>query len=190
MNDLDHKELLRLLELDYEKTTKSIEGVIGTTFTIRGWGITLVSALIGFTFQTRRWEISVLAAAITFLIAAMDGYHSWIYAKLLQQAHNVERVLKLYYAALARGEDDPQATRDYNVAILAHRFGRFAEVQRFGFHAFREIRPRVIFFGLYGTLFAAAGLAFTLVRVAEPTAIRFECKSVENAKNVFVCVPK
>ena len=190
MSDHEQAELLRLLELDYEKTTKSIEGVISTTFTIRGWGIALISALIGFTFQTRRWEVSALAATVTLLIAIMDGYHSWLYARLLQQAHNVERVLTLYYAALARGEDDPDAIREFEVAIIAHRFGRFAEVQKFGFRSFRQIRPRIIFFGLYGTLFAAAAVSFALVRVTEPTSVQYECEAIKGAPKVFLCHSK
>lgn len=190
MTDAERKELLRILELDYEKTTKSIEGVISTTFTIRGWGVTLVSALIGFTFQTGRWEISALAAVIALLVAVMDGYHSWLYAKLLQQAHNVERVLRLYYGALARGEDDPQATREFEVAILAHRFGRFSEMQPFRFRSLLEIRPRVVFFGLYGTLLAASALGYALVQLREPKAVRYECTPVAGATTVFVCQPK
>jgi hypothetical protein len=190
MKDADRTELIRLLELDYEKTTKLIEGVVGTNFTIRGWGIALISALLGFTFQTQRWEIAVLAMVVTFLIAVMDGYHSWLYAKLLQQAQNVERVLGLHYSALSRGEDDPAARREFEIAILAHRFGRFAEIQKFGFKSFGTIRPRVVFLSLYGTLFAAAILSFFLVRELKKPTATFECKAVQGAANVYVCRPK
>lgn len=190
MKDNERAELVRLLELDYEKTAKLIEGVVGTTFTIRGWGIALISALIGFTFQTQRWEIAVLAAVVTFLIAVMDGYHSWLYARLLQHAHNAERVLSLYYSALSRGEDDPAARREFEVAILAHRFGRFVEIQKFGFKSFREIRPRVVFFSLYGTLFASAALSFFIVRELKKPASTFECKAVQGTSNVYICQSK
>ena len=58
MTDAERKELIRLLELDYENTSKIVEGVLGTTSTIRGWGISLVSALIGFAFQTSHRELA------------------------------------------------------------------------------------------------------------------------------------
>jgi len=190
MKGANGTELVRLVELDYEKTTKLIEGVVATSFTIRGWGIALISALIGFTFQTQHREIAVLAAVVTCLIAVMDGYHSWLYAKLLQQAQNAERVLSLHYTALSRGEDDPAARREFEVAILAHRFGRFAEIQRFSLKSFREIRPRVMFLGLYATLFACAALSFFIVGQLRKPATTFECNSVKGVTNVYVCQPK
>ena len=192
MKDTKLKELIRILELDYEKTTKLIEGIVSTSFTIRGWGIALVSALIGFTFQTQFWQIAALSVVVTLLIAFMDGYHSWLYAKALQHTQNLERVLGLYYAALARGEDDPVARRDFEVAILAHQFGRFAEIQRkFGLKALREARPRMILVILYGTLLSCALVSGTLVLYPKrnPPA-KFECTAVPGAANVYVCQPK
>ena len=118
MTDTEQKELVRLLELDYEKTTKLIEGIIGSSFTVRGWGIALISALIGLTFQAARWEIAGLAIVATFLIALVDGYHSWLYSKILRHAQKIEAIVTLYYASLARGEDDPRARREFEVAIL------------------------------------------------------------------------
>jgi len=86
MKETGQPELVRVLELDYEKTTKLIEGIVSSSFTIRGWGIALISALIGLTFQAQRWEIAGLAIVVTFLIAFVDGYHSWLYAKVLRHA--------------------------------------------------------------------------------------------------------
>lgn len=36
MDDNTRKEIVRELELDYEKTTKAIEGIVTSSFTIRG----------------------------------------------------------------------------------------------------------------------------------------------------------
>ena len=58
MNESTQKELVRLLELDYEQTTKDIASIISSSFTIRGWGIALSSALIGLTFQAQQWGIA------------------------------------------------------------------------------------------------------------------------------------
>lgn len=190
MTDAERSELVRVLELDYEKTTKVIESVVGSSFTIRGWGIALISALIGLTFQTKLWELAGLGMVVTLLIAFVDCYHSWLYAKILRHATDVEHVLGLYYAALARGEDDPDASRDFEVAALAHRFGRFAEIQRFRLRALRDVRPRVIVLVLYLTLLICTIASGALVLFGQKDrAVRFECTPVPNTKNVYVCMP-
>lgn len=187
----DTKEILRVLELDYEKTTKLVEGIVGSSFTIRGWGIAIISALIGITFQTQFWQVAALGVIVTFLIALMDIYHSWLYAKTLQHTQTLERVLGLYYASLARGEDDPAARREFEVAILAHQFGRFAEIEKkFGLKALREARPRVILVVLYVTLLVCAAVAGALVFYSKkPPAAKFECAAVPST-NVYVCQQK
>ena len=192
MKEAERCELVRLLELDYERTTKLIEGVIGSSFTIRGWGIALSSALIGLTFQAQLWELAGLAIVVTLLIAFIDGYHSWLYAKTLRHATTIERVLGLYYASLARGDDDPEAVRDFEAAILAHQFGRFREIQkRFGLRALREARPRVVLLILYATLLACAVVSGGLVLISEKhPATRVECTTVSGAANVYLCKAK
>jgi len=97
----------------------------------------------------------MLAIIITFLIALIDGYHSWLYSKALSNAHNIEQVLSLYYASLARGDDDPQARREFEVAIPAHRFGRVSDIGKFHLKSLREPRPRLVILCLYVTLWFA-----------------------------------
>jgi hypothetical protein len=192
MNDDTQKEIVRVLELDYEKTTKEIESILGSSFTIRGWGIALSSALIGLTFQAQDWEIAVLAIIVTLLIAFVDGYHSWLYAKVLQHANNIETVMRFYYAFLARGAIDPQAHRDFLVKIESHRFGRFTEIHKgFGLRNLREARPRLVILTLYATLLACAVVSGILVRsAAKKPAMSFECNVVPGVANVYVCRPK
>jgi hypothetical protein len=55
MDDNTRKEIVRELELDYEKTTQAIEDVGSSSFTIRGWGMTQIAALIGLIFQDTLW---------------------------------------------------------------------------------------------------------------------------------------
>ena len=76
MNATEKHELVRLLELDYEKTTKLIEGFVSSGFTIRGWGVALMSALIGLSVQSHLWPVAAFAAILTILLALIDGYHS------------------------------------------------------------------------------------------------------------------
>jgi hypothetical protein len=94
MNEHAQKELLRVLELDYQQTIKEIESIISSSFAIRGWGIALSSALIGLTIQAQHWEIAALAVVVTLLIAFVDGYHSWLYAKVLQRRLYVADVMR------------------------------------------------------------------------------------------------
>jgi hypothetical protein len=193
MNKEDtQKELVRVLELDYEKTTKAIESIISSSFTVRGWGITLSSALIGLTFQTQHWEIAVLAAVVTLLIAFVDGYHSWLYAKVLQHANNIETIMRRYYAFLARGDVDDQARVDFLGKLLAHRFGRFTEIRNgFNFWSLREARPRYVIVTLYATLLVCATVSGVLVFSSKKhPAPTFGCTPVPGATEVYVCKPK
>ena len=192
MSDDTQKEQIRIVELDYEQTTKLVEGLVGTSATIRGWGITLVAALIGLTFQTGLWQLAALSAVATVLIWLMDTYHTWIYAKILRHAQNIERVLGLYYASLARGDDDPDAQVDFQVALRAHRFGRFAEFRRFGLKSLLgDARPRVVQIILYVILLVCSAVCGILVFHSKHADVsKFECTAVSGAKNVFLCQPK
>jgi DNA-binding transcriptional LysR family regulator len=151
----------------------------------------LISALIGLTFQIHKWQIAALAVVVTLLIAFIDCYHSWLYAQLLRHAISVEQVLGLYYVALARGEEDPQAQEDFEVALLAHSFGRFSGIRAFRLRDLRNTRPRVVIRVLYSTLLIAAIVAGGITVVTKRTAEkRFECSSVPGAQAVYVCKEK
>jgi hypothetical protein len=192
MTDDTVKELVRVLEVDYEQTNKEIEGIVSSSFTIRGWGIALISALIGLTFQAQHWQIAVLAVVVTLLIAFVDGYHSWLYAKVLQHANNIEAVMRYYYAYLARGDVDEQARIDFLGKILAHRFGRFTEIQKgFTFANLREARPRYVIVTLYATLLVCAMVSDVLAFSSKANpAPAFGCAQVPGTADVYVCKPK
>lgn len=185
-------ELIRVLEVDYEKTTKSVSEITSTSFTIRGWGITLISALIGFTFQTQHWQVAALAVVVTLLIAFVDCYHSWLYAMVLQHANKIETILRYYYGYLARGDADPQAKRDFLVRLLSHRFGRFSEInQGFSIANIKDARPRPVLITLYATLLACAVVSGVLVVTsAKKPATLLDCTPISANTNVYVCQPK
>jgi len=191
MTETERAELVRILELDYEKTTKLVEGIVCSSFTIRGWGIALISALIGLTFQTQLWQVAVLATIVTVLIALMDGYHSWLYAKTFQHAQRVEHVLGLYYAALSRG-DDPDARRDFEVALLSHRFGRFTEIStKFAVKDLRDAQPRMMLLVLYGTFLICCAVSGALVLYSKKhPAAKFECTAISGTATAYFCQPK
>jgi len=199
MSEAAIKELVRVLELDYEKTTRAIDGIISSSFTIRGWGIALISALIGFTLQSNHWEMALLSVVVTLLIAFVDGYHSWLYARVLLHANNIESVMRYYSAFLARGEVDDQERIDFLAKIQAHRFGRFTEIQkRFTFSNLCDVRPRSVIVTLYATLLLCAtgsgALAFWSNPYPTPS---FGCTQIpalsrleSGSAYVYVCKPK
>jgi uncharacterized membrane protein len=192
MNKDTQKELVRVLELDYEKTTQVIESIISSSFTIRGWGIALSSALIGLTFQAQHWEIAVLAFVVTLLVAFVDGYHSWLYAKVLQHVNKIEDIMRCYYAFLARGDADEQTYTEFQAKIMAHRFGRFAEIHKgFSFSSLREARPRYVIVTLYATLLICTAVSGVLAFSSEKhPALTFGCIQVPGTTDVYVCKTK
>jgi hypothetical protein len=192
MNQADQTELITLLKDDDEKTAKLIEGIVGSTFTIRGWGVALVSALIGLTFQTHLWTVAALAIVATLLIGFIDGYHSWLYGVLLVHAQAVERVLTAYYSSLSRGEDDPQAREDFQVALIAHQFGRFNGVRKFRVRDLKRARPRIVILILYGALLASAASSGLIVHFSAktPSEEKVECTPVSGSPRAFLCVKK
>ena len=192
MNVQEQAELLKMLQADSDATTKLIEGVVGSSFTIRGWGITLVSALIGLTFQAQLWQVAALAVVVTLLVAFIDGYHSWLYAELLEHAVAAEQVLISYYSSLARGEDDPQARDEFEVDISAYSFGRYAALHRFRLRDLGKARPRPVIAILYVTLLVASIASGWLAASSKKsTGERFECNAVSGgSSNVFICNKK
>lgn len=191
MTSDDQKEMIRLLELDYEKTTKLAEGVISNGFTIRGWAITLTSALIGFSIQARLWPMAVLASALALLFALIDGYYSWLYARASAQAGAIEEVLRAYYGSLARGDDDTEAQHEFEALLLAHQFGRFSQTQRFTLLSLRDVRPRFVFVVMYVTLLLCgfAGAVF-VARMAQSPTPKLECAQVPGQATFFTCTTK
>ena len=186
------KELVRILEVDYEKTTQAIESVNGSSFTIRGWGMTLVAGLIGLTFQAQYWEIALLAMVVTLLLAFVDGYHSWLYGKVLQHANNIESVMRYYHAYLARGDVDDQARLDFLGKLLSHNFGRFTEIRHgFRLSSLREARPRMVIVTLYLTLLVCSMVSGVLAFSSQKhPAPAFGCVPVPGTADVYVCKAK
>ena len=129
---------------------------------------------------------------VTLLIAWVDGYHSWLYAKVLLHANNIEAILRYYYVYLARGDVDPQAWIDFQSKIQAHRFGKFIEIRKgFTFSDLKYARPRLLIVVLYSALLASAavsgGLAYWSSKRPAPS---FGCASIPGSSDTYVCKPK
>lgn len=164
------KEMLRLLETDYDRTTKFIESCVTRTSAARGWAITISLALLGAGFDRRLWEISSLAIVVILGFALIDAYQSWLYQLALQHSKAIEAILRNYYARLARGEDDPDTVIEFEVSLEAHDLGLTSNLVRFQLATLRMVRPGFVFVVLYGLLLVAAIAATLLVAFVVPPA--------------------
>jgi hypothetical protein len=150
------KELVRIVELDYDRTSKFIEGVIGTSAAIRGLLVTAWLAVITLAFNTSRWTLAVVSFAVVVIFGLIDAYHSWLYDQALRHAIDLESVSGGYYGALARGGDDPDAEDDLQAHLQAHRFGVYRNLRRFRMRDLRFARPKIFFQVLYPALLVAS----------------------------------
>jgi hypothetical protein len=167
MNDERTKELVRLVERDYDQTTEFIHSVTGTISTTRGWTVTVWLALLGVAVQQSSAALALLAAVVLLPFGLLDLYHSWLYSEALNHARDLERLAAGYYAALEMGEDDEDLVLDFEERLGANNFGLYINLKQFQLPQIRAARPRLVFLYFYPGLFATALLAaFLLATVA------------------------
>jgi hypothetical protein len=163
MNDDRSKELVRLVERDYDQTSEFIRSVIGTTSTTRGWAVTVWLALLGVSIQQSNPALALLAGFILIPFGLLDAYHSWLYSEALDHARGLERLAASYYLALEKGEDDEDLVLDFEERLGAHSFGLYRNFKRFQLPEIRAARPRLVFAYFYPGLLGAALLAALLL---------------------------
>lgn len=191
MTDDELKSALHLLEVDYERTTKLIEGVVSTSASIRGWTITLTVALLGIAFERQSWPLGASAIVLILMLALVDGYHSWLYAEALRHVSYVEKTLSLYYASLA-SDGDPDARMAFDVQLRVHRLGPFGNLTTFTFRGLRHARPRILLVTLYGALLViAAAATVTVAQSGRSAILTLSCSPVPNtAPGTLTCISK
>ncbi len=189
-SDDTQKEMVRLVELDYERTAQFINGIISTTATIRGWAVTIWLAIIGVAVDRGQGLLALVAAVVVFAFLLIDGYHAWLYREALIHATALERLSGRYYDSLGRGLDDEDIELDLRVALESHRFGMYRNLKQFRLNDLRFVRPAIFFQVFYpmlvvlavvvaGLLFGAGESKHTTCEVflQEPT-VRVECGDV------------
>ncbi len=117
-------DLVALVHADYDATRSLIDGVVRTSIALRGVGMTLTLALLGYALTRSSWVLGLLGLASAWLFLYLDAFHGWLYEAARRRARAVERVLRLRYQQLERGDEDPDAGRDLDRALAAHRFGQ------------------------------------------------------------------
>lgn len=157
------REMIRLVELDYERTASFIDSVVSTGAAIRGLGVTIWAALLGFAVDHGSWALALVGVLDAIVFFVLDGYHGWVYKRALLHAASLERISAAFYNSLGRGKTDPDSLLELRVQLEAHTFGLFQNLGRFRYTDLLRARPRVIFFALYPSLAVAAGLAAFLI---------------------------
>jgi hypothetical protein len=145
-------ELVTLIRADYDATQCLIDGVVRTSIALRGVGMTLTLALLGYAVAHSSWAVGLLGLASTWLFLYLDAYHGWLYDEARRRARSVEKILRLRYQQLERGDEDGDAERDLDHALAAHRFGQYLALPRFRWRSLHRARPRAVYLLVYGSL--------------------------------------
>lgn len=154
------KELVRIVELDSEKTAKFIEGVIGTSATLRGILLTAWVAVITLAFDTGHWTLAAASFGIVVVFGVLDAYHSWLYNQALGHAVKLEELAGLYHRALSKGLDKPRDDADFLVKLQDDPFGLYNNLQgKFTWKDLGKARPQIFFQVLYPGLLAISIIA-------------------------------
>ena len=172
MNEAERKEMLRLVELDYQRTSDLIERLTGIGTALRGGAITAWVAIIAFAVSGKP-VYGLLASVVAATIWITDGYNAFLYDSAADHARIVERISALYYGALARSADDVDAFDDVDVALAGLRFGLYTNLGR---HHLRDIwfaNPRVVFRILYPILIVGGLGIAVVVALAQPSTPSF-----------------
>jgi hypothetical protein len=156
-------EAIRLVEVDYERTAKFIESVIGISAAVRGLAITVWLGLVGFAFDRHLWELAAAGLIAIGIFAVVDAYHGWLYDEALFHAQSLELISSAYYKTLMRGPSDTDAVDDFRARLESHSFGLYLNLRKFGFRDLRYARPRIVFRTLYPGLAVISVIAAVLI---------------------------
>lgn len=153
MNDETRRTgLIDLVREDYAATRSLIDGVVRTSIALRGVGVSLTIALLGYAVAHSSVIVAALGLPTTWLFLYLDSYHGWIYDEARRRARDIERVLRLRYRQVERGDEDPDAERDLDRALGQHKLGQYLALPRFRPRYLLRARPRVVYLAVYGSL--------------------------------------
>ena len=161
-SDNTKEELTRLLEREYDTTSKPVPGVVSNSFTIRGWAVTTWGVLLGLAANGSSWEFAVFALLVVIGFAAIDAYHSWLYAVALSYITMIERGISAHYKAVTRGDDDPDVAYDFEIEVRTLNIGLFRQFPRLALHEIRKVRPKWFFTVFYPSLAVVAATVIGL----------------------------
>jgi hypothetical protein len=159
------KELVRLVELDYDRTAKFIDGVLGTSATIRSLLITAWVAVLTLAFDTSRWALGAMSFAIIVVFGVLDAYHSTLYQRALTHAVERESASQGYYETLIFGDDYPDARANLMSDLELQEFGVYRNIHKVSIPDLRSARPQTLFSVMYPALLAVSLIATIILAV-------------------------
>src|SRR5712691_1453382 len=166
----ERSELQRLVELEYDRTSKFIEGVASQGSTVRGWAVTVWVALFGVAFSQRLWPAALLALAAIVVFVLLDAYLTALYEQALSRARQLERIVGLQYSFLARGADDPSLEEQAFVALAAHKYGLYSGLRTVHFQDLMKMRKNMFLRIVYPTMGLLAIASSVVVNLLPPPA--------------------
>jgi hypothetical protein len=157
------KELVRLVELDYDRTAKFIDGVLGTSATLRSLLITAWVAVLTLAFDTSRWALGAVSFAIIVVFGLLDAYHSTLYQRALDHAYGLEDASQRYYETLIFGNDYPDANANLMAGLELQEFGVYRNIHKLRIVDLRSARPQLLFSVLYPALLAVSVISTVIL---------------------------
>lgn len=153
MNDETRRvDLIVLVQEDYTATRSLIDGVVRTSIALRGIGMTLTLALLGYAVAHSSVIVAALGFPTTWLFLYLDAYHGWLYDEGRRRARDIERLLRLRYRQIERGDEEADGERDLDRALAQYEPGQYLALPRFRYRFLLRARPRVVYLGVYGSL--------------------------------------
>jgi hypothetical protein len=168
MKDDHFKELVRLVELDYERTSQFITGVVGTGVAFRGWAVTIWLAVLGIAFERSVWQLGIVASVVAVIFLLLDGYHAWLLTEAQAHAQNLERFSAAYHDWLARGNEDPDAAEDLRFSMESYEFGVYRNLLRFRVRDLRHVQQGIVFRAFYPFLIIVGVVAALFIGLNPP----------------------
>jgi hypothetical protein len=131
--DEELSEQMRLVDADYDRTSKFVDALVAASSASRGWAITLWVALVGFGFDHRVWTLALVAAVAIAVFAVADSYYAALYKKALERAVNLEATTGKYFTYLALGSADTDMLTNLTTSLKTFAFGPLTHITRVGF---------------------------------------------------------
>jgi hypothetical protein len=164
MSHNSQEEILRLIQLDLDRTGSFIAGLMERQAAARGLAVTIWAAVLGFAFDRLAWELGLLAAAAVVVFSFLDGYYTLLYMDAREHSGRLENIVAAYCKSLVR-PDDEDTVEDLQVDLEAYQFGLYRRLTLFRVKDLLKVRKRVMFRVFYPFLAIAAVLACILIGV-------------------------
>lgn len=79
ITDGRRREMMRLVERDYDQASDFIRSIAGTISTTRGWSVTVWLAVLGVAISQSSAALAALAGVVLLPFLLLDLYYSWLY---------------------------------------------------------------------------------------------------------------